>query len=105
MGMRINLRRRYPPDDARRRIYHHILSQISSDYDLDATQTKSYFENSDKHLDILIGYLKSVGYNVKTYRFLGVEDHVLSWGLEFAEDCELTLALRLRYADMEKEDA
>lgn len=102
--MRINLKRRYPSDDARRRIYAHIIGQICDEYDLDATQARSYFENGEKHLSILINYLASVGYKVSMYRFDGVDNTILSWGLEFKDDCELTLALKLRYADPERDN-
>jgi hypothetical protein len=102
--MRINLKRRYL-DDPRRRIYAHLLNQICDDYDLELSSTRNYFENSAKHLDILISYLKDSGYDVRMFVFHGVDGVVLSWGLEFAEDCELTLALILRYAEQEKEEA
>lgn len=104
MVMRINLKRRYL-DDPRRRIYAYLLDQICNDYDLELSSTRNYFENSEKHLDILISYLREVGYDVRMFVFRGVDNVILSWGLEFADDCELTLALRLRYAEQEKEAA
>lgn len=100
--MRINLKRRYP-DDSRRKIYYHLLGQFCDEYDLELTQARSYFENGDKHLTILMNYLRSVGYKVSIYRFDGVDNSLLSWGLDFDDGCELTLALKLRYADDERD--
>lgn len=99
--MRINLKRRYL-DDPRRKIYAHLLHQICDEYDMDLAQTRSYFETSNDHLDILITYLKEIGYDVRMFVFHGINNVVLSWGLEFADDCELTLALKLRYAEQER---
>ena len=100
--MRVNLKRRYPTDDTRRKVYHHLLNQICDDYDLDFSQIRGYVETSDKHLDVLINYLVSKGYKISMFKFKGVDDTILSWGLEFDERCELTLALILRYADNER---
>lgn len=96
--MRLNLRRRFPQDQ-RRRILDHLIGEFCDDYDLNARDMSDYFQNGDRHLGILVRYLTDKGYAVSTYSLLGVDKTVLSWGLEFDDGCELTLALRLRYSD------
>lgn len=84
-------------------MYNHLLAHICDEYDLDLSQARAYFETSDNHLEILIGYLRSIGYDVKMFKFDGIGNTPLSWGLEFNNRCELTLALCLRYAQHERE--
>lgn len=99
--MRINLKRRYAEDHLRK-IFQHLMMQWSEDFDMDPSTAKTYIENNDKNLQFFIEYLNKSGYKVKRYKLIDQDDHVLSHGLEFDEDCELTLALRMRYPREEK---
>lgn len=105
--MKINLKRKssQPLVDARRKIYHHMLHQFCDEYDMDLPQAKNYFETNSKNLNVLISYLTSQGYKVSMFKLDGADEVVLSWGLEFSKECELTLALWLRYADNEEREA
>lgn len=99
--MRINLKRRYP-DDHCRKIVAHLINQWCEDFDMEPGTAKSYIENNDKNLTFFIEYLNKSGYKVKRYRLVDHDDQVLSYGLDFDDDCELTLALRMRYPREEK---
>lgn len=101
--MRINLKRKNGPRDTRRRIYEHLVLEFCDDYDLHAKDMSDYFSYHEKNLSVLIQYLKDKGYKVRNYSFTGSDASILSWGIEFDDDCDLTLAHKLRYSDGESE--
>lgn len=104
--MRINLKRRLYGTNAndtntRRKILDHLINEFCDEYDLYYKDMIEYFSKDSTHLSVLQQYLVNKGYQVSTYSFNGVGDIVLSWGLEFNQDCNLTLALKLRYFNQE----
>lgn len=96
--MRINISRQYP-QDMRRKILDHLIRDFCDDYDMSDYEIKKYVSRDEKHLGVLIRYLEDQGYRVGTFSLTGLNEQVLSWGLEFNDGCELMLALRLRYQD------
>lgn len=100
--MRINLKRKNV-QDTRRQIFNHFVVEFCDDYDLNPKEMTDYFSYHEKNLSVLTQYLKEKGYKVKNYSFTGADTSPLSWGLEFNDDCELTLAQKLRYLDKEGE--
>lgn len=101
--MKINLKRRYPEDHSRK-ILVHLVNQWCEEFDMDPSTMKTYIENNERNLNTFIEYLGRSGYKVKRYRLVDHDDQVLSYGLDFDDDCELSLALRMRYPREEKKN-
>lgn len=96
--MRINFRRSSWQKDTKRSILKDLIDQLCDDYDLDYTATSEWVK-SKNGIDLFITYLTEKGYKVKSYAWPN-EKESRSFGLEFADDDPLLIALTLKHGEL-----
>jgi hypothetical protein len=85
--------------DARRAILRALLDKLANDYDLDPIRLQ-YWVKTDTGLKLFIRFLNEEGYEVKVYRWPPDDDEdPLSWGLEFEDDNNNFILLKLKHMD------
>jgi hypothetical protein len=96
--MRINFARADYTKDARRQMLRALCEELADQYDLDLTRISSWIKNK-KGMDNFITWLKEQGYEVKHYSWPPDDKEPLSYGLEFADDNPMLIALKMRHQD------
>lgn len=99
--MRINLMNIWSTKrNKRQEMLHDLIDQFCSDYDIDKNAFVMYVTKEHSNADVLINYLSDKGYKVSRYVLNGAKkSDILSWGLEFDDECGLSFALKLRYSE------
>lgn len=98
--MKINLKNPWKEKKSQRyKMFVSLVDEFSTEYDVDTSTMVPYFTQSEEHLQVFIDYVRNKGYRVNTFILNGVKKDVISWGLDFDDDCELTIALKLKYLE------
>jgi hypothetical protein len=96
--MRINFARPDYTKDARRQMLRALYDELADQYDLEASRLAGWAKTKNG-MEHFITWLKDQGYDVKFYSWPPDDKDPVSYGLEFADDNPMLIALKMRYLD------
>jgi hypothetical protein len=98
--MKINLKNTWKDKKTQRyQMFLHLVDEFCTYYDVEKSYIITYITQSDSHLEIFIGFLVDHGYKVSIFTLRGVNKDIISWGLDFDDQCDLTTLLKLKFLE------